>query len=221
MPPFPYKAAAFDVDGTLYNEKRAIVRFLIRRLFSIHFLRQMMLVRNQLRAAGVVENLMDRQARILAHERGEPVEDVARRIEFLMGQQYPLATGRVGPWPQLREVLDWLVERKITLAIFSEYRAEAKLRALGLADYPWKVLVAGEEIGSLKPQIHGFEILRDRLGVAPEEIFYVGDREDRDILPARRLGMTAVMLHRKKTSAQASHNFPDYASMMAWLQRFD
>lgn len=33
-------------------------------------------------------------------------------------------------------------------------------------------------------------------GVAPEEVLYVGDRTDNDVLPARRAGMRAVLLRR-------------------------
>jgi HAD superfamily hydrolase (TIGR01509 family) len=50
--------------------------------------------------------------------------------------------------------------------------------------------------GVEKPAAEFFERIVDEAGVAPDEIAYVGDRVDNDVLPALRAGMVAVHVRR-------------------------
>jgi putative hydrolase of the HAD superfamily len=44
-----------------------------------------------------------------------------------------------------------------------------------------------------KPNVRLFEIAADRIGEPPENILFVGDRIDKDIEPALKVNMTAVL----------------------------
>jgi putative hydrolase of the HAD superfamily len=63
----------------------------------------------------------------------------------------------------------------------------AKLRAAGLDSLVSRVFVS-EALGRRKPDPRCFEIVLDALGARPADTLVVGDREDVDLAPARRLG---------------------------------
>jgi HAD superfamily hydrolase (TIGR01549 family) len=71
--------------------------------------------------------------------------------------------------------------------------ADAALKALDLAaDF----IVSSATMGVEKPSPEFFARLLQLAGLAADEIAYVGDRLDNDVLPARAAGMTTVFLLR-------------------------
>ena len=57
-------------------------------------------------------------------------------------------------------------------------------------------VVSSERLGVRKPDPAFFEALIGAAGCAPGEAAYVGDRVDRDVLPAKAAGMVAVHVRR-------------------------
>lgn len=82
---------------------------------------------------------------------------------------------------------------RIGLAGNQPARTEAVLAELGL---PVDVIASSESWGVEKPSPAFFERVCEAAGLPPREIAYVGDRLDHDVLPARALGMRAVLLRR-------------------------
>jgi HAD superfamily hydrolase (TIGR01662 family) len=72
-------------------------------------------------------------------------------------------------------------------------RAADVLRESGL---PFDWLVMSDLAGVEKPAAAFFEHLCQQSGLNPEQIAYVGDRVDNDVVPAARAGMLAVHLRR-------------------------
>ena len=74
-----------------------------------------------------------------------------------------------------------------------------------------------EQEGVRKPDPAFFLRLTDRLGVRPDEVLYVGDHYDHDILPARALGMQAIW---KRTGdvPLTDTQFSDWRQLPAPLQ---
>lgn len=71
--------------------------------------------------------------------------------------------------------------------------AEAQIRALGLAvDF----VASSARWGAEKPDPVFFRRIVDESGVPPDQIAYVGDRLDNDVLPAIDAGMVGVFLRR-------------------------
>jgi len=77
----------------------------------------------------------------------------------------------------------------------SERQQRAKLRALDLIDLVGPVFTA-EGVGAPKPDPRAFLAACAGLGVAPEEVLYVGDEHGTDVLGARGAGLSAVLLDR-------------------------
>ena len=68
---------------------------------------------------------------------------------------------------------------------------EKKIRASPLAQYlTW--FISSEDVGSLKPHREAFEGIIRRTGAEPEEILFVGDSLEDDIIGARNAGMNTV-----------------------------
>ena len=53
-------------------------------------------------------------------------------------------------------------------------------------------IIVSEEVGAEKPDTKPFEIMSERLGIAPENLIYVGDFPVNDIEASRKAGYTPV-----------------------------
>ena len=62
----------------------------------------------------------------------------------------------------------------------------------GLKDF-FTGFAFSDEVGHAKPHRAMFEAAADQLGVEPAEMLHIGDREDKDILGAKALGMKAIL----------------------------
>jgi HAD superfamily hydrolase (TIGR01549 family) len=69
---------------------------------------------------------------------------------------------------------------------------EKHLKQLGILDF-FTVRVYSYEFNFRKPDARIFKIAAERIGEAMKNILYVGDRIDKDIKPALRTGMQAVL----------------------------
>lgn len=72
-------------------------------------------------------------------------------------------------------------------------RAEEVLASL---DLPVAFIASSARWGVTKPSPAFFERIAAEVALAPEEVAYVGDRLDNDVLPAREAGMVAVFCRR-------------------------
>jgi HAD superfamily hydrolase (TIGR01662 family) len=68
-----------------------------------------------------------------------------------------------------------------------------QLHELGL---PFDLVASAATLGVSKPDPAFFARIGQQLALAPEQIAYVGDRLDNDVLPAQRAGMMGVFLRR-------------------------
>ena len=85
-----------------------------------------------------------------------------------------------------------LSERRIPCGVFSDYPAETKLSAMKLRDFFDHVLCAAE-VGSLKPNPAGVLLLAERMGLAPADMLYIGDRTI-DLEAAAAAGMRGILV---------------------------
>jgi len=61
-------------------------------------------------------------------------------------------------------------------------------------------LYTGEPI-LRKPNPQVFQQIADNFGVKPNQVFSIGDQEDTDIIPAKKIGMKTIRVGRGKTKA--------------------
>jgi putative hydrolase of the HAD superfamily len=101
------------------------------------------------------------------------------------------------PFPDAVETLDALRRRGIKLAIVSNFvDTLAALCELHQLSRYFDVIVASVEAGAMKPDPRIFHRALNRLGVGAEETWHVGDNYWADVLGARAVGITPVLVDR-------------------------
>lgn len=202
------KAVVFDMDDTLLNWRQA-EHGAIGQLALLHFAAhgvpeaRVRTVYDAVMADNFASWKRDRvwwyiqdRLRLLVERLGTPqvsVEDLTAtfsreattRLAFLEGAEKALAAARAGG-------------RKT--ALLTNGRGEVqrpKVYAFGLHTQVDFVGITGE-LGAWKPDAAAFLAVLDRLGVRPEHAIMVGDNEDFDITPAKRLGMQTVWVDTKR-----------------------
>ncbi|ONK65832.1 uncharacterized protein A4U43_C06F1430 [Asparagus officinalis] len=153
----------------------------------------------------------------------ETFEKVFRRIYSSFGSAAPYSV-----FPDSQPFLRWAREKGLIVGIVSnaEYRyQDVILPALGLnKGSEWDFGVFSGIIGIEKPDPKIYKIALEMAGnIAPEESLHIGDSMRKDYLPARSIGMHALLLDRFKTpDAESWRNsgapvLPDLAAAKDWI----
>ncbi len=213
------RAVVFDVDGTLYSQRplrarmarELALRCLARpaTLREARILRAFRKVREQLaeeEAPSIGRPQYERTAERLGLA-AATVEAVAREWIHERPLRHLAACRHAG----VRRLFTSLRRSGRRIGVWSDYPAEAKLRALGLAADA-SVSADDAEVDRLKPQPAGLARVLELLGVPAAEALMIGDRDDRDGEAARRLGCPCLLLSRKSRSAA---QFSAYAAVLA------
>jgi len=98
-------------------------------------------------------------------------------------------------YPDVRPALTALREAGFDIVIAGNQPPEARA-ALEAMNLPASAIRTSDEWGVQKPEPEFFAHVAELSGVAPEEIAYVGDRLDNDVLPAADAGMRPILLRR-------------------------
>jgi putative hydrolase of the HAD superfamily len=77
------------------------------------------------------------------------------------------------------------------------------LRILKLPEEWFANLASSEHIGASKPNEKIYKTMIDLSGLKPGEIAYVGDREEVDIIPAKKLGIVTILVSDGGINSQA------------------
>jgi FMN phosphatase YigB (HAD superfamily) len=189
----------FDVDGTLYRQRRLRLRMardillhalLKRDVNVIAVLTKYRRIRERLGDEEVIDFEPALIAQTAAATANSP--DGVRAVVSEWIEQRPLGYLAACRYPGVSQLFAGLRQSGRPIGILSDYPARAKLEALGLtAD---RVVSAGDDgIGSQKPHPRGLEFLIAAVGVKPHQTLVIGDRADRDGLVARRVGAQALI----------------------------
>jgi|SRR3989338_1521543 len=100
--------------------------------------------------------------------------------------------GFLEPYPHVSDVLFELKRRGIKLAIVSDApRLKAWIRLVSMKlNRLFDVVITFEDTKELKPSTKPFELAFKKLKLRPSECLMVGDRPERDIKGAKKLGMS-------------------------------
>lgn len=219
MAEFNIRAAAFDIDGTLYPNSsmyRATVGLVLRhpRLF-----RAFGRAREEVRREYPVQDLAARTAELTAEYLRWEVSRTEAAIRQVIYLQWERRLRTVSLYPGARELILWLRERGVPVATMSDFPTDSKLEILGL-DGLWDVSFSSEETGYLKPRREPFERLVRELGVPAEEILYVGNSYRYDIVGADAVGLrTAHLTRRIPAHSRADFSFHVYADLKEWITK--
>ena len=204
----------FDVDGTLYDQRRlrlAMLRRLLavtwrtRSLDTLLTLRTFRQVREALGDRPQADFMRLQYARTAA--RHHKTEDEVRALtrEWMERQPLPLLAGC--RYPHLDALFAGLRGAGKRIAVFSDYPALDKLAALGLQAAP-VVCATDAAVARLKPDPAGLLDILRQTGVDARRALMIGDRFDRDAVAASRAGMRALI--------RSGRPHPDHGTFRAY-----
>ncbi len=215
------RAVAFDVDGTFYDSRQ------LWKVVRWSWLRDLRLViafdrvREALRETDQNHDLRRLQVEMVAERLQRDETDVRARLNAIFYEEsgWLNRAGRLTLYRSFREFLELLVAAGIEIGILSDFPIEPKLTLWGLSGYPWKTQLNTEDLGCLKPSPIAFQQLARDLACDPSEILYVGDKESRDIVGAKRSGIRAARISHRQVSSQADLIFCCYQQLIELFQR--
>lgn len=98
------------------------------------------------------------------------------------------------------------------ISIWSNIETERILEAHGI-DPDWFANILGPgEVKNPKPALDGFELLIKRSGLHPEDILFVGDSVEKEILPAKSLGIQAGIIW--SDAPEADYRFGSFRDIL-------
>lgn len=188
---------AFDVDGTLYRQRS--LRLKMARDMLIHSTVSRDL--GAMRVVGIYRRIRERLAddevpdfdRVLIAETAKatsrsPESVIAMVSEWIDRRPLPYLRGCL--YAGVAQLFAGLRRDGKTIGVLSDYPAEAKLAAMGLAaDH----VVAAGDVGMMKPHPKGLEVLMGAAGAKPSETVLIGDRAERDGRAGERAGVRTLI----------------------------
>ena len=216
----------FDVDGTLYDQRRlrtAMLRRLLaatwrtRSLDTLQTLRTFRKVREALGDHPEPDFIGLQYARTAARRHKSEDEVRALTHDWMERQPLPFLAGC--RYDHLDALFAGLRAAGKQVAVFSDYPATDKLVALGLQAWP-VVCATDSDVLRLKPDPSGLLAILGRTGVAAQRTLMIGDRFDRDALAASRAGVRALIRSAKPHPDHATFQAYDdavFRPMLAWL----
>jgi len=212
-----FAAVAFDLDGTLYPNRRLYFRLLPFALANWRLLLAFSKARDAIRAEQEESPELARpdfyacQAALTAKALGSGALATAEKIERLMYRGWEPIFRNVRLFPRVRETISALRAAGLKTALLSDFPPEAKLENLGLSGL-WDAVLCSERTGALKPSAVPFLATARALGCPPGEILYVGNSRRYDVAGAQRAGMKAALVSRR-ASGTADFFFADYRKL--------
>ncbi|HWK44790.1 MAG TPA: HAD-IA family hydrolase [Stellaceae bacterium] len=207
----------FDVDGTLYDQKR------LRRYMLIELLGYVATHKDGVRVMRTLktfrrhrEELADREATGIHTAQfdlpGWP-PDKAGMVRDLVDEwmrRRPLKYLLRCRFPGIKDLFVSLKRSGILVATLSDYTATAKLDALDLVP---DVEVTAEDamVDRLKPHPKGLHNLLTSTGIPANQAIVIGDRDERDAECARRAGVAYLLkVEKPEDDATRLASFADF-----------
>ncbi|MBU3965654.1 HAD family hydrolase [Patescibacteria group bacterium] len=204
-----FKAIIFDADGTLYNVKT-------KRAYSLaaDFL---------FRKTGIPAETINMEWKKTVDEIKSSAEDAAEpqkrqrkyalektllrlgvgkeKIDSLTQETLDIFWGAViydlEIFPEVAKTLESLAKKYVIAITSEEFRGNLILklnRAFGDWEKYFKILITPEITGTMKPSEKYYLKAMEKLKLSPEEILVVGDSDERDLLPAKKLGIKTIKI---------------------------
>ena len=194
-----YDLYVFDVDGTLYyqNKLRLIMGKRLLMYYLLHPLKfkDLIIIKN---FRSLRENALDTNGLfdITAKKCNVSVSRVNEVIKKWIYEN-PIDALIASKDDTLLAIIDKLKANGKTVAIWSDYEADDKLKALKLSiDYVYTA--EQERVGELKPSPKGLKLIMSDLRVAKDKTIMIGDRMVKDGEAAKKAGCDYLILSKSK-----------------------
>ncbi len=205
------QAIIFDLDDTLYSERdfvlsgfRAVANWGTANLGISQAQGYETLF--DLYQQGIRNNTFNQWLQIHQIPAVSSSEETQSEVVAKLLDIYRQHTPQIDPFAESIELLKILTQ-SYKIGLVSDGYLEVQQRkwaALGL-DHFFDAVVFSDSLGreNWKPSTAPFELVLERLNVAPEFSVYIGDNPRKDFFGARQLGMSTIQI--KRIDAEYSH----------------
>ncbi|MBY4961130.1 HAD family hydrolase [Streptococcus suis] len=230
------KALIFDVDDTLYDQIQPFERALERHIEVAREQIEPLYLSFRRYADEVFEatatgkmSLKDSHIYRMKHALADFGYQVSDAIALAIQIDYDYFQGQIELSPVFPEIFSWCQAQGIAMGIITNgpYRHQLrKIRTMGLVN--WfeleHVLISGQ-VGITKPNPAIFQLMEERLGMSGEDICYLGDSFENDVVGAKAANWKAIWFnHRKRVEPiapyQADKVVIDWDELVEVIQSF-
>ena len=233
-----YKAICFDIDGTLYP-----IGTMNRRLFRLSAAHPLFGLKYRKARREFRRHQADfnkeipfrwREAAIIHCGTGaEPEQDFSEdSYRRLYGKTYDrLARWAYGkmdrlyrrtkPFDGVAETLKKIRNNGLKIGVFTDFPLLRKLEGMNLASLV-DFAASSDDAGFLKPDTHCFEYLLYNLKMGSQDVLYVGDSYEKDIVGANAASIDAVLVNvRDLKPGDAQKKYPLAKAVFGTWDEFD
>ncbi|HEM2779744.1 TPA: HAD family hydrolase [Streptococcus suis] len=230
------KALIFDVDDTLYDQIQPFERALERHIEVAREQIEPLYLSFRRYADEVFEataigkmSLKDSHIYRMKHALADFGYQVSEATALAIQIDYDYFQGQIELSPVFPEIFSWCQAQGIVMGIITNgpYRHQLrKIRTMGLVN--WfeleHVLISGQ-VGITKPNPAIFQLMEERLGMSGEDICYLGDSFENDVVGAKAANWKAIWFnHRKRVEPiapyQADKVVTDWDELVEVIQSF-
>ncbi|HEM4137138.1 TPA: HAD family hydrolase [Streptococcus suis] len=230
------KALIFDVDDTLYDQIQPFERALERHIEVAREQIEPLYLSFRRYADEVFEataigklSLKDSHIYRMKHALADFGYQVSDATALAIQIDYDYFQGQIELSPVFPEIFSWCQAQGIAMGIITNgpYRHQLrKIRTMGLVN--WfeleHVLISGQ-VGITKPNPAIFQLMGERLGMSGEDICYLGDSFENDVVGAKAANWKAIWFnHRKRVEPiapyQADKVVTDWDELVEVIQSF-
>ncbi len=109
------------------------------------------------------------------------------------------------------EILQKLAER-LPISVFSNIRLENVLPDLEIKTQWFTHILSSADVNNPKPALDGFYKMVELSNLPANQILYIGDNVEKDVLPAKAVGAKAGLIY--SFSDRADYNFKDFGDVL-------
>ncbi len=196
------KGVLFDLDDTLYDSSSFADR---ARREAIKMMIDSGLNATEVEAYNILQRIIKQKGSNYTKHFDDLVKAIMGHYEpkiITMGiiTYHNVKFALLRPYPDTIKTLIELKNMGLKLGVITDgitIKQWEKLIRLGIVDF-FDDVITSEEFGLGKPNIEFFEYGINKMELNPNETVYVGDRVDRDIIPAKKVGMHTIRILKGK-----------------------
>ncbi len=120
---------------------------------------------------------------------------------------------------EVQAVISFLKQKNIGLGVYTSLPRDPLVKILALLglDFADFTLLSGDDVTKAKPDPEGFEKIVQLCSVPAEKIIFVGDSEQKEIIPAKGVGLKTIFV--RGTSSLADYSAPDFKALLILFQK--
>lgn len=187
------KAVGFDIDGTLYRSIRLNFKMIPHIIFHAKIFIAYGKTREIMHSMQKVDNFSKVQSEKMADFlkcTPQKAQEIVDKVIYKGMEKYFV---KMKTCKDSIELIKDLKKQGFKIALLSDFPPEQKGEIWGIKNI-CDVILGTEQIGALKPSTLPFHTMAEKLGIAEEEILYVGNSHRYDVIGAKNANMKTAWL---------------------------